>query len=237
MTRNTSRPAALLVLLLSVAALLVVPLAAPASAAPAAPKAPVQTCSSVYGCPGTTTTTTAGALPLDPECVVSQLSGVIGANVDVTITNVPVGLRVNLILNGVTVDTAVSGEGDSQAASLGSGGAPKSAARLASVAAPAQTAAVADVNFSFRVPSGPAGSYSLFAVGDGFRCDCFPFAVIRQVEGDTIQNPGGSTTGGNLARTGFTVLGLLVLAAVLLVLGKAMVEASRRRGDGGTPAV
>jgi hypothetical protein len=107
---------------------------------------------------------------------------------------------------------------------------PKSASGAASKAAPLQVAGRTSVHFDFRVPTGPAGSYSLAAEGAGFHCDCFPFTILRDVEAAN-QNRPGSNNGGSLARTGFTVLGLLVLAAVLLVFGRAMVEASRRRSS------
>lgn len=225
MTRNTTRPAVLLVLLASLATLFVV--APAASVVSAAPTSAAQTCTDPYGCPGTTTTTAPPAGTAEPECIVSQNAGRIGVNVDVVITNVPIGIRVNLLLNGIQVDSAVAGGSGSAAATLGSpgDGALKSARSAKSAA---QASGLADVRFDFRVPSGPSGSYTLIAVGDGFVCECFPFTILREVAGGNDQNP-GRNNGGNLARTGFTVLGLLLVAALLLVLGRAMVEASRRR--------
>jgi hypothetical protein len=225
MTRNTSRPAALLVLLSCLAAFFVVAPASPTSA---------QVCTDPYGCPPTTTTTTTvpGATTTtttppppgaQPSCVVSTRVGIIGTNVDVTVTNVPIGLRINLLLNGVQVDTAIAGATGGDAIGSLEAGTPKSA-RSAKTAA--QGAGLVNVTFDFRVPTGPPGSYTLVAVADGFRADCFPFTILRDVD---AQNTDRDNGGGNLARTGFTVLGLLILAAVLLVMGRAMVEASRRR--------
>lgn len=220
MTRIKSRPAALVVLAAFVgAAFLLLSPASPVSAQ-TCPPGQVPNPADPYGCISTTTTTDGDGTAI-PDCIVSNPSAVAGTRVDVLITNVPLGLTVNLLLNGQVVDSAVASTGDESALGLATAGPAKSA--RAPKAAPSQ-ATLVDVSFEFVVPALAAGSYTVEAVGPGFQCDCFPFTVIKDVAG-TTDNRGGD----NLARTGFTVLGLLVLAAILLIVGRAMVEQGKRR--------
>jgi hypothetical protein len=153
-----------------------------------------------YGCLETTTTLASGSIP---TCEVSVPSAAVGARVDVTIDDVPSGLTVTLSLGGQVVDTKVSG---------------------------ASAAGVADVHFSFIVPSLPPGKYTLVATGAGFSVTCLPgvgFEVLANTLTQAPRSSGGSG-GGSLARTGFTVLGLLLLAALLLLGGRVLVSRARR---------
>lgn len=219
MTRIKSRPAALLVLSMLAATCFLVSAGGPAAAQTCGP-GQVPNPNDPYGCIATTTTTAFPPSPLLPNCIVSNPNPVVGSTVEVIITNVPVGITVSLMIGSLEVDRKVAGDGTLSAAAL-----PKSARSTAAAKAAAQTG-YADVTFRFVVPQLAAGTYTISAVGPNFRCDCNPIGVQRDIAGSNVDRPGG---GGGLARTGFTVLGLLVIAAALIVVGRTMVESSRRR--------
>ena len=222
MTPNKSRPAAFLAAIVLAAAFSVFGAAGPASAQTCGP-GQVPNPNDPYGCINTTTTTATPPGQLLPECVVSDPTPIVGQTVTILITNVPVGLTVVLLLDGQQVDSAVAGAGPQALGAAPAGGA-KSARSAAAPKAPAQ--AVANVTFEFTMPALEAGNHTLRAVGNGFVCECNTLVLARAVEGTNTNRGGGS-----LARTGFTVLGLLVLAAVLLLVGRSMVESSRRRSS------
>ena len=217
MTPIKTRPAAVLAVAAIVGALFF--LVAPSSPAAAQTCPPGQVPSPPYGCIATTTTTTSPGLPLLPNCVVSNPNPAVGTVVDIFITNVPLGLNVSLLLDGAEVDSAVASTGDEAALGLESGGVAKSGRSVKTARA---QGTFVDVHFRFTVPALAAGNHTLVAVGPGFRCECSLLGIAREVGGT-------NTNRDNLARTGLTVLGLLIAAAVLLVVGRAMVESGRRR--------
>ena len=164
-----------------------------------APGAGVDECDPATDPYGCIDTTLPGETPPPPACVTSVSSGRPGDRVAVTITNVPGGSAVSLRFNGTPV---------------------------ASATAPASDTPV-DVPMTFTVPEIAAGRYSLVAVGPGFSAECLAGTGFEVLSSGTPRSGGGGG-GGSLARTGFTVLGLLVLAAVLVLVGRVMVQSSRR---------
>ena len=84
----------------------------------------------------------------------------------------------------------------------------------------------ADVNgvavIPFTVPNVPAGSYHVYAVGPGVNVQCDNPAYIVSAR-DT------SRGGRSFGVTGFNLFAFLLVAVVLLAVGRSFLEASRRR--------
>lgn len=173
-----------------------------------------EACDPAYGCLSTTTTLAPAEIPT-PECMVSASTATVGDRVTVTITNVPDGTTINLTLGGTTVATGTAG----------------ASAAAAGEVATAAVAGYSDVTMSFTVPELPAGNYTLVATGPAFQCQCLPSEGFQVLAAAQEQNPRSGGTGGtgagSLARTGFTVFGFLLAAAVLIVLGRMLLERSR----------
>jgi hypothetical protein len=123
-------------------------------------------------------------------------------------SNVPAGTTVEFRLGGQPVATA-----SSSASTAG---------------------AKADAAASFTVPNLPPGQYELTAVGPGFLVSCTSaggngFGVLAEGAETPRGDTGGSPGGGSLARTGITVAVLVAIALALIVLGRGVLEAGRRR--------
>lgn len=189
-----------------------------------------QECDPVYGCEPTTTTLLPSLLP---ECIISVDVAVPGQTVELTITNVPDGMTIELLFGGNVVDSGVAGGSPVLGASTAVGPRPKAAR---AVAAPAGASdGFSDVALSFVVPELSPGSYTLEAVGPAFHCECLPgagFAVLAaQLTPTTLNNGGGGTGGtggGSLVRTGTYIGLLLAIAVALLVAGRVLQERAKR---------
>jgi hypothetical protein len=82
-------------------------------------------------------------------------------------------------------------------------------------------------SIQFTVPSVDDGQYRVFVTGAGVSAECSldpGFAVLGSGQGN-----GGGDDGGSLAFTGANVAILVAVALVLLIAGRAFLEASRRR--------
>ena len=89
------------------------------------------------------------------------------------------------------------------------------------------TAAGGTAQVSFNVPAATTGPHTVTAVAPNGSVTCGTGFTVVSGTG-TPRSGGPGSGGGSLARTGFTVLGLLLLAALLVLVGRAMVESSRR---------
>jgi hypothetical protein len=217
--RSPSRARALLAtVVLALTALVTVTGAAPASA---------QACDPNYGCLPTTTTLAAGTLP---ECDVSAEAAQSGTRVDATVTNVPDGTSVDLLFGGTVVASETAGSG--------------------ATARAAATPGFSDIAFAFNVPSVPPGNYTLEASGPAFHAQCLAgdgFEVLAASANNGGGNGGGNGSGGggggigggSLARTGLEIGLLLAVAIGLVLVGRTVLEGSRRTRAAaavGTPA-
>ena len=171
--------------------------------------ASAQQCDPAYGCNPSTTAPTGPP----PSCSV-DVGVVVGGQVaNATVVNAAGGAAIQITLDG---------------APAGSG-----------VADGAGSATVA-----FTVPEGIApGSHAVFAIGAGFSASCGE-VTVEGVGSNVVENPqpgaGGAgdvgageidrgVSGGSLARTGIEVALLLVIALVLLLVGRWLVGIERRR--------
>ena len=166
------------------------------------------TTSTTGGTGSTTTETTTPTTARPPiTCTASPLSAEPGVRVDVTVTNVPGGTSVDLRFNGDVVDSGSAPAGDPS-----------------------------DVALSVVVPAVPPASYTLIAVGADFQAECAAggFAVVAATgvpRGDTGSGPG------SLARTGIAVALLVAIGVALIVVGRVVLEAARRRRRAASRAV
>lgn len=168
---------------------------------------------------GGTTTTGGGPTPA-ATCELSMTSGDAGASVTATVRNVQFGETVRMLFGGTEVARATA---PLQSQSVG-------APVLLGGQVLAQQATRATVSVDFVVPDVEPGSYLVTAVGVDFTAECTfeggGFDVV-DVLGDAVTRGGGRS----LARTGMYVLLLLVIGAALVLVGRALLEESRRRRD------
>jgi hypothetical protein len=172
-----------------------------------------------YG-PTTTTEPPAGA---DPTCSLNKGSGVPGDRVTASVTNVPVGQVVRIFFDGEEVARSEAGaevvaNGRSTVVLLGG----------TVVAAGVETTTV---TIDFNVPDVDPGRYAVAAVGDTFTSACGSgeggeFAVLASRVG------GGSGGDDSLPKTGIYVALLVAVALALVLGGRALLGASRRRPRG-----
>ncbi len=156
------------------------------------------------------TTTEAPPLTAEVICTASASAGRPGDSVTVTVSNVPAGQSVRILLGGVEV------------------------ARADAPAGPGETVTV---TATFTIPETPPREYLISAVGGTFTAECADGFTL--VAGATIdRQPGGGSAGGSggrgsgggaLPRTGIYVGLLIAIALVLLLVGRALLEGSRRR--------
>jgi hypothetical protein len=153
------------------------------------------------------TTTEAPPQGATATCELSSGDGQPGESETATVANVPAGEVVRILFGGTEV-------GRSEA--------------------PPGPDAFTTVSITFTIPDVSADTYVVTGVGDTFSAECSASFLI--VAGEGLERPdsdgggGGSTIGGgSLPRTGIYVGLLLVTAFVLLLIGRAMVEGSRRR--------
>jgi hypothetical protein len=87
------------------------------------------------------------------------------------------------------------------------------------------------VPLSFTVPVLDPGRYSLVVVGINFQADCAAASGGFGVLGTGVEAPrgGGGVGPGSLARTGIAVALLVAIGVALIVVGRGVLEASRRR--------
>lgn len=160
-----------------------------------------------YG--NTTTTTTA---PGDaPTCTFTLKAGLPGASGTVTVSNVPFGGTVRVLIGGTEAGRATA---PLQAQALG---APVLFGGQALPSGPATTT----LTVPFVVPKLPPGTYLVSAVGVDFTITCEDpeFTVLGSKAGRS----------GTLPRTGIYV-GLLLAVAIALTLGgRALLAESKRR--------
>ncbi len=154
-----------------------------------------------------------------PECGLSVQAGVAGTVVLVGVGGLPDGTSIQVLFNGVQVAQGVAETpeaGDEDA--LGVGGEFAAAPRHGRSVAVRAFAAL----LSFTISSTtPAGTYDVRAVGAGFNVSCGAF---------TVQVAGSSSRGGGvMAFTGLNVSLLLAIAIVCLIVGRALIQASRER--------
>lgn len=160
------------------------------------------------GCyPSGCSSTTTSAPPPGPSCGISLEAGQVGAEVIVTVHNVPLGGEVKVLLGGDEVTRGRSQPAVQPIRSM-----------------PVQSA-VSDVVMSFDIPDLDPGSYSIAAVGVGFTVTCGAGGLDVLAAGAG----GGGGGGGALAFTGAQILGLVLLALVLIAIGYVLVRRSRER--------
>lgn len=169
-----------------------------------------------YG--GTTTTTrpAGGAI----SCNIGVEAGQVGARGTVVVTGAPLGAKIRVLLGSIEV-----GSSDSEQAAA----APGEVVAVAA-GAPVLFGQPSSVTIGFTVPELEPGMYQMFAVGVDFTVRCRTAAGGDfEVLGTSLERPGG---GGSLPFTGASILGLLLLAVALLLLGRWL----RRRGNDARPA-
>jgi hypothetical protein len=141
-----------------------------------------------------------------------------GDNVTATVTNVPVGDRVDITFDGNVIASDVAtadGQGETALA-----------------VAPAGHLAAMEVQrggvvIAFRIPSSTAtGTYEVRAIGPGFNANCAEGSNGVSVLGTTVQRGGG---GGGFANTGIEVGLYLAIAMALILAGWQFMRSARRR--------
>lgn len=162
-------------------------------------------------------TTTTDGVGVQATCGLSVTEGGVGTSVTATVSNVPPGGTVRILFGGSEVAS-----GTAPIAAQGTGAVVLLGGRQL-----AEQAATTSIVLQFVVPDVPPGSYLVTAVGVGFTCVCSPqtngmFSVL----GAAVDRPGG---GGALPRTGIYAALFVAIAVALLVLGRTLLEASRRR--------
>ena len=158
------------------------------------------------------TTTTAGSVAgAQATCDLTITEGQAGAGVTATVAGVASETTVRILFGGVEVGRA---------------------------ATPAQGQSGSALAIPFVVPDVSPGDYLVTAVGPDFTSTCeTEVGGLFSVLGGTLARGSGGG-GGALPRTGIFVALFLVIALVLLLVGRALVEASRRRrraADGDSP--
>ncbi len=150
-----------------------------------------------YG--GTTTTSTPPEV--EPTCRLEVTAGEVGAEVEVTVSNVPAGGTVRVLLDGTEEARAT---------------------------APADGPDPTTLVIPFTVPTLDPGDYLVTAVGAEFTLTCSPgdgrFEVLA---GGAVLGGASGLTG--LPRTGVYAALFVVVALVLLLAGRVLLGASRRR--------
>jgi len=177
------------------------------SAAPAA----AQDQADPYG----STTTLAPPEEAEAGCTLSASTADQRATMTATVTEAPAGEVVRILFDGTEVGRAEA---------LGPSGSKTT------------------VVISFTVPPVEAGAYVVAAVGSTFSAECDASLEVGGVAGEVIDRPGGGGPGqdgavagsgrdriGPLPRTGAYFGLLLFLAIAAILLGRAALEASRRR--------
>jgi hypothetical protein len=152
-------------------------------------------------------TTTTEAPQVVPACELGVTVGAPGVQALVTLTSVPAGATVRILLDGdeVARDTAPLQE---------DGG-------------PATTT----MEIPFTVPDVAPDTYTVTAVGADFTVVCEPDGQFGVLDAEQQRLPGvfGGITG--LPRTGIYAALLVVIALVLVVAGRTLLGASRRRKE------
>lgn len=164
---------------------------------------------------GSTTTTTSTTVPAgqQPSCLLRTESAGPTQPVTVTVRNVPRATTVRLLLDGA------------QVAQKDANG-------------PGQSARV-HVDMTFEVPAGtPPGMHEVTAVGASFAVRCLTnkgksLEVLGEEVLSNEQSRGGGF--GALPRTGMYVLLFLLVAAALILLGRALLEPNRRGAQPSRP--
>lgn len=165
----------------------------------AASVASAQTCDQVYGCPPPPTEP-----GTTPACSLDATAAAAGDTVTAAVTGLDPGEAVQITLDG---EVQASGTGD----------------------------ASGNADVSFVVGDLDEGSHPVFAVGAGFSASCGSLtgtAVLGETvtrDGRAGGGSGGGTRGNSLARTGFGIGALLVVAVLLVVLGQRLLAERRRR--------
>lgn len=160
----------------------------------------------------------------------SVQSGAPGQRVEVKVCCVPTGQQVTVSFNGITVisDAAAQGVG----VSLGRTHRPLFAV-VGLTPSSIRTAAAsgAGIDGFFVVPSVAPGPYDVCAATAGATPVCASFVVTGggAVLGNQVTRDEGG--GSALARTGFRIVLFLLLAVGLLVLGRSLVKASKKRSS------
>ncbi|MDP1821167.1 MAG: LPXTG cell wall anchor domain-containing protein [Acidimicrobiales bacterium] len=198
--RTTTR---LAVALLAAAALLIV----------VAPTAGAQEDGDPYG---NTTTTTDGGTDggideVTATCTLTLREGRPGDTVTATVDGVFFGESVRILFDGVQVGSTTA-----PVAAEAVGG----AVAFNGVALPAQ-AETTSVRVTFTVPKAAVGTHVVTAVGDTFTCFCNPDGLFRVLAAAKSKS--------SLPRTGIYLALFLAIAGALLVAGRALIGASRRR--------
>jgi hypothetical protein len=167
----------------------------------------------------TTTTSPDEAREVEATCSLSVDEGRPGDRVTATVNGVFLGETVRIFFDSIEVGSAVAPD----VAAAGAG----SPVLFGGTALPAQ-AAVTSVQITFTVPPAAPGTHVVTAVGDTFTCFCNPDGAFRVLAAKAVAGKG------TLPRTGVYLLLFLVAALALLVAGRGLVAASRRRRAGAT---
>jgi hypothetical protein len=178
---------------------------------------------------GSTTTTapTNGRGDIEATCSLSIPEGRPGDTVTATVNGVFLNETVRIFFDdlqvGITKAPATLGAQLPRTGSV-SGQSAGGAVVFNGAALPAQQQVTVSVQVQFTVPPAAAGTHIVTAVGDTFTCFCNPDGAFRVL--------GAKAAKGTMPRTGITIALFLAVAAALLVAGRGLVAASRRRRAG-----
>lgn len=168
---------------------------------------------------GSTTTTTSGVSEVAASCSLSNGKAKAGESVTGSVKGVFFGEHVRILFDGVQVAEATAPAAPVVAQSA-SGAVVFGGQAIAAADEPGTTT----LSIKFVIPKAAPGTHIVSAVGDTFTCLCNPNGAFTVLA--------ASTGGGSLARTGVEAALVLVMAMVLLLVGRAFVaEARRRRPD------
>ena len=168
-----------------------------------------------YGSTTTTAPDDGGRGDVEATCSLSVSEGRPGDKVTATVNGVFLGERVSIFFDSIEVGSTTAP--DLTGLSAGS------PVLFGGSALPAQSA-VTSVQVTFTVPPAAPGTHIVTAVGDTFSCFCNPegeFRVLAAAAGK-----------GGLPRTGVYAGLFVVIAIALLIAGRALLAASRRRNAG-----
>lgn len=164
---------------------------------------------------GPTSTTSAPPSGLAPDCHFQLDAALPGATASLTVTSVPFGGTVVVLIGGEEAGRATA---PLAGQSVGGG------ALLGGTALPAQAEAT-DLVVPLVVPELPPGVYEVTAVGADFSLTCTDGGF------DILAGSQGRPSSGSLPFTGVYALLFVLVAVALILIGRVLLRASRARRE------